>query len=152
MLPRKPLQLIYYQTLDLNAPDVEAHFKQIMGNIFPEVDQRVIHTLWRVDNLPKFTGTDKSFAFKVAEDVCRWREHLGHLDHLIIRKLGNVKTELPRYFLSLGGCRHPNQLENGEALRDVMDYLVVPGASYNSAYKDFTPFIRYLKENEAQIP
>lgn len=66
----------------MNFRQVEASFKSTLGNIFPEVDQRVIQTIWRVDNLPKIAHQVNSF--KVAEEVIRYRDHIAHLDHLII--------------------------------------------------------------------
>ena len=101
-----------------------------------------------MDNFPEFT----EIAFKIADDVCRYRDYLGHIDHYIIRKLGYNKPEIPRYFLSYGGCRHPNQLNNYETLKDVMNYLISVNTQGFPKNEDYTIFIRYLKETEAQIP
>jgi hypothetical protein len=38
VLPRKTLQLIYYQVLDVSSRHVTALFKQICGQIFPDID------------------------------------------------------------------------------------------------------------------
>ena len=38
------------------------------------------------------------------------------------------------------------------ALQDIMEHLAPQGASYKLGREDFSAFIRYLKENEAQVP
>ena len=100
VLPLKPLQVIYYEVRDLvslGVEQVDSYFKQTLGSIFPETEQRVIQTLWLVDNLPRQAPLVSPY--KVAEDVIRHRDHLGHIDHLILQKfaaIGNGDNALVR--------------------------------------------------------
>ena len=64
-----------------------------------------------------------------------------------------MDQNLPREFLLLGGCRDSHhQLSNIEVLREIMNHLAAPRSRSHFGSKDYTGFIRYLKENEGQIP
>ena len=69
-----------------------------------------------------------------------------------MRKFELVNQNLPREFLLLGGCRDSHQLSNIEVLREIMNLLAPPRGRSHFGSKDYTGFIRYLKENEGQIP
>lgn len=86
------------------------------------------------------------------EKIIRHREQLGHLDHLFMRKFELEDQGLPREFLLLGGCRERHQLSNIEVLREIMNHLAPPRSRSYFGSKDYSGFIRYLKENEGQIP
>lgn len=88
----------------------------------------------------------------MVEEVIRYREQLSHLDHLFMREFDLVDQNLPREFLLLGGCRDRHQLSNIEVLREIMNHLAAPRSRSHFGSKDYTGFIRYLKENEGQIP
>lgn len=89
---------------------------------------------------------------KVLEEVIRHREQLSHLDHLFLREFELADQGLPREFLLLGGCRERQQLSNIEVLREIMNHLAPPRSRSYFGSKDYTGFIRYLKENEGEIP
>ena len=69
-----------------------------------------------------------------------------------MREFEFVNQNLPREFLLLGGCRDRHQLSNIEVLREVMNHLAPPTSRSHFGSKDYTTFIRYLKENESEIP
>ena len=69
-----------------------------------------------------------------------------------MREFEFVNQNLPREFLLLGGCRDRHQLSNIEVLREVMNHLAPPRSRSQFGSKDYTTFIRYLKENESEIP
>jgi hypothetical protein len=91
----------------LNSSNLETHFSQILGGIFCESERRAIRAIWEVDNCQNIAlGKGSSNDFKIIEDLARYRDQIGHLDHIVFKKLQmTVSKDVTLHYLTNGACR-----------------------------------------------
>jgi hypothetical protein len=81
VLPKSPLQVIYYQVLDLApfSPTLTYLFSTYLGSLFSQTEQRAVRALWHIDN----TGGSIQSCTQIISEVISHRELIGHVDHAV---------------------------------------------------------------------
>eukprot|EP00347_Sterkiella_histriomuscorum_P004334 403360842 len=136
VLPEKPLTIIYYQILELQAlnrfspnstiPNFGPFFSLHLSHLLSTQTQEQIKVLWTLDHLDlqHLFGDQDIMASEIVLQLLNGNRKFAEMDHLVLQKLiqvGQSKHALD--FVLQGGCSLPNQLNNEQILSKIIELL-----------------------------